>query len=78
MPRLDQDRQNSLEPKRMERAIEAIEGLGYYIIFKNDSVLSFFFKGDLIRFFPYSGWASGKSIKDGRGLDKLLKQIKKH
>jgi len=24
---------------------------------------------------PYTGWFSGKGVKDGRGIKKLLKQI---
>jgi len=33
-------------------------------------------KGSLVLYFPYSGWASGKTIKAGRGLKNLLSQIK--
>jgi hypothetical protein len=31
---------------------------------------------DLIRYFPGSEWFSGRAVKDGRGLHKLLIQIK--
>ena len=32
--------------------------------------------GFKIHFFPYTGWHTGKGIKDGRGLQNLLKQLK--
>ena len=38
--------------------------------------LQFEFKGSTVRFFPYTGWFSGKAVKDGRGLNNLLKQIR--
>jgi hypothetical protein len=34
------------------------------------------YKENEITYFPYSGWASGKGITDGRGLANLIKQIK--
>ena len=35
------------------------------------------FDNEKVKFFPYSGWHTGKSIKDGRGIENLLKQLKK-
>lgn len=75
MARLNTDRQKELEPKRMEVAIESIEAFGYEIHFKDDSRISFMFKEKQVTLYPYSGWHTGKSIKDGRGLQKLLTQI---
>ena len=76
MARLDTQKQKELEPKRMEYAREQIEKLGYYIIFECDTRLEFVFKEEKIILFPYSGWHAGKTIKDGRGIKKLLSQIK--
>ena len=76
MARLDKERQQTLEPKRMEKAIKEIEGLGYEIENKFDNHIKFIHKGFRVTYFPYSGWASGKSINDGRGLKKLLQQLK--
>lgn len=76
MPRLDIERQNELEPKRMEIARNAIEDLGYDIFFSDQTVLVFIFHGATVQYYPYSGWHTGKTITDGRGLQKLLKQIK--
>ncbi len=41
-----------------------------------DDRIEFDFNGSKIKFYPYSGWATGKTIKDGRGLENLLKQLK--
>jgi hypothetical protein len=76
MARLDTNRQMELEPKRMEYAIAEIQKLGYIVTQQGSTQLTFQFKGHTVHFFPYSGWHSGASIKDGRGLKELLLQIK--
>lgn len=72
--RLNQDREKKLQPQRMEKAVKELEGLGFKTV-HDDTVIAFYFKKSCIRYFPYSGWASGKTIKDGRGLKRLLKQL---
>lgn len=74
--RLNTERQEELEPKRMTFAKEQITNLGYEIIFENANEVQFMFKGHKVYYFPYSGWARGKTITDGRGINALLKQIK--
>ena len=75
--RLNIERQNKLEPKRMEVAKQEIEKLGYDVIEVSETELQFIHvRNCKIKFFPYSGWHSGATIKDGRGLQKLLNQIK--
>ena len=76
MARLNIDRQNTLEPKRIQYAKEQIEKLGYKVVQLGNTQLIFKYGGCYVHFFPYSGWHSGASIKDGRGLENLLKQIK--
>lgn len=76
MPRLNQERQAELEPKRMAIAKHEITKLGYEIKFENETQLIFVFNNHNVNYFPYSGWHSGASITDGRGLNKLLKQIR--
>ncbi|MDD5649072.1 MAG: hypothetical protein PHF86_01455 [Candidatus Nanoarchaeia archaeon] len=76
MKRLDIERQKNLEPKRLSFAKKEIEKLGYVVKQMGNTKLQFEYKGSPIYFFPYSGWHSGKTIIDGRGLDNLLKQIK--
>lgn len=73
--RLDQEREQRLEPLRMEKAVKEILELGY-VVDEYPKHLEFVFKGSRIMYYPYSGWASGKTIKDGRGLKNLLRQIK--
>jgi hypothetical protein len=77
MSRLDLDRQIELEPKRLAFAKQVIEHLGYSIIQETKRTLRFEFKGQIVTLYPYSGWHTGKSIKDGRGLQKLLDQLTK-
>mgnify|MGYP003608199111 CR=1 FL=1 len=76
MARLDTDKQKTLEPKRMDYAVKQITELGYEITAQYPTELRFNYKGFTIRLFPYSGWFTGKSVKDGRGIDNLLEQIK--
>ena len=77
MARLDQDKQRKLEPKRMQYAKDALKHLGLEILFECENTLRFNFNGNLITLYPYSGWFSGKGIKDGRGISNLIQQLKK-
>lgn len=76
MPRLDTDRQKDLEPKRMEYAIKQLYALGINPIIVSERRIEFEYKGASVMFYPYSGWHTGKSITDGRGLKQLLSQLK--
>lgn len=76
MARLDLDKQLLLEPLRMDYAIKKIEALGYKVTRVNETEIQFTYDNKVVRFYPYSGWATGSSIKDGRGLRKLLRQLK--
>lgn len=73
--RLDKDREAELQPQRIKTAKLAIENLGHKIIFESDTEVRFMYQGEIIHFWPYSGWHSGQSIKAGRGLQHLLEQI---
>ena len=75
--RLNQERQKEFEPKRLQYAKERIEAFGLDISEIDDTKIKFVYKGNTITLFPYSGWHSGKGIVAGRGIDKLLKQLKK-
>lgn len=75
MPRLDKERQSKLEPKRIETAISEIEKLDINIYYKDDTCIKFWFNGETVIYYAYSGWHTGKSIKDGRGLKNLIKQL---
>ena len=74
--RLDQDREQKLQPVRMAFAKSEIEKLGYEIVSEDSTKIKFYYKGAMITLYPYSGWHTGKNIKDGRGIEKLINQIK--
>jgi len=76
MARLDTDRQKELEPNRIEFAKAEITKLGYAITYEDGTKIQFEFKGKAVTLFPYSGWHTGSTIQDGRGIHKLIKQIK--
>ena len=75
MARQDKEREAELQPKRIETAKTELAKLNIEIIFEDETTLQFMFNGAKITFYPYSGWFSGKWLKDGRGLKNLLKQI---
>lgn len=74
--RLNTERQKDLEPQRMDYAVEKLAELNISATRISDTELEFEWKRNVIKFFPYSGWHTGKGIKDGRGLENLLKQLK--
>ena len=76
MARLDIERQIELEPKRIDYAKNKLKELGFGLIHENSRMIKFIYKDAVITFYPYSGWHTGKTIKDGRGIDNLLKQLK--
>ena len=73
--RLNKEREKILQPRRMGKAKYKIRDLGFTIIFSDETQLQFMYKGEKVNFFPYSGWHTGKSIIDGRGLYRLLNQL---
>lgn len=75
MARLDIDRQKKLEPLRIDFAKAEIEKKGYIVTQVSTTELQFEYQGATIKVFPYSGWCTGKTIEDCRGIRKLLKQI---
>ncbi len=72
---LNQQREAELTPVRMNRARTEIWAKGYAVITVSDTELQFELNGNIIRYFPYSGWAQGKGIRAGRGLRNLIRQI---
>lgn len=39
------------------------------------TTLRIIYKGSPVLIYPYTGWFTGKAVKDGRGIHKLLKQL---
>ena len=74
MARLDKERQKVMEPKRVKECKEILTELGLNPK-EYEKKIEFVFKQELITFFPYSGWHTGKSIIDGRGFKKLVNQL---
>lgn len=85
--RLDIARQNYLEPRRMASCKLTLEEMGFDVtvaaspagygttLSERATRLEFFYKGKRIMFWPYSGWHTGKTIKDGRGFQHLVEQL---
>lgn len=63
------------QPQRMAYAMQELRKRCINPEQINDVKIEFIWKGETISFWPYTGWASGKSIEDGRGIKNLLKQI---
>jgi len=75
--RLDQQRELVLAPKRMAYAIERLTNEGYSVNQIAGTEINFTHKGNLIKFYPYSGWYSGKGIGSGRGIEVLIKKLRR-
>lgn len=75
MARLNQEREEKLQPVRMKGCKEKLEDLGFEVTVVDHTLLTFIFEGSKIMFYPYSGWHSGKTVKDGRGFKNLLRQL---
>jgi hypothetical protein len=77
MPRLNIERQNKLEPERIEQVKHTLSARGCLILGSEDKKsVSFVYKGNVCTIWPYSGYFNGKGLTAGRGIDNLLKQIK--
>lgn len=72
--RLDQEREERLQPTRLQSCKEKLESMGF-IISSDDVKMKFEYKGGNVLFYPYSGWHTGRTIKDGRGFGHLLEQL---
>lgn len=60
----------------MQKALDEL-GKRVFILAVGTKSIRFRFRESVCFYWPYSGWASGKTIRDGRGLKNLLKQIDK-
>ena len=75
--RQDKERESRLQPKRIQKAVDELNRRKIQIISIDETSVKFNYKDNVITFYPYSGWHSGKGIKDGRGFNKLINQINK-
>lgn len=77
MARLDHERVKELTPKRTQYAKNALKKAGYQIAEETDKKLVIIFKEKKVTLYPFTGWFTGKTVKDGRGISNLVAQIKK-
>jgi hypothetical protein len=75
MARLDTERQKENEPKRMLFCKEELQKRGHVVNVVSNNCIEFEYKGAVVKLFPYSGWFTGKTVTDGRGITNLLKQL---
>lgn len=75
MGTIRQERKSELEPSRLEFAKKQLTKHGIEFVEENPGKLIIDHKGETISFWPYTGWHSGKTIQDGRGIKNLIKQL---
>ena len=69
-------KRNENEPGRWEYVMKELRSRGYQPTEDpQNKCIRFVLNGNTITVWPYKGWFSGKGVKDGRGIAKLLKQI---
>jgi hypothetical protein len=66
-----------LQEDRVKYAIDVLSKLGFIVERINNSTLKFEYKGSIVLLYPYTGWFTGKTINDGRGIKNLIKQLTK-
>lgn len=71
----NRERQQELQPGRVDYARTRLEALGYPVTEVNATTLQFTFRGSPVTLYPYSGWFTRRTVTDGRGIKNLLKQI---
>lgn len=72
-----EEKQIVKEPERTSYAIAKLTELGFQVETVDPHTLRIVFKGFPVTIYPYSGWFTGKTVNDGRGIANLLKQLKK-
>ena len=75
MVRLNLERQERLEPKRMKFCLEKLSELGLKPKSVSSNEINFRFRGQNCKLFPYSGWWSCKGLGSGRGFYSLIGKI---
>lgn len=69
------ERQQALQPGRIEYARTQLQALGYDVEQIAPTTLRIIHRGSPVIIYPYTGWFTGKTVKDGRGINNLLKQL---
>lgn len=74
--RQDKDREAELQPQRIEYVCQELSKRGFEFV-ADETTVVFQYKGSKITVYPYSGWFTGKTVNDNRGVEKLFKQLDK-
>ena len=69
-------RKETLQPKRIQFAIAALKRIGITETEADNTSVSFKHKGNTIKLYAFTGWYSGKGVKDGRGIANLINELK--
>lgn len=73
---LTRERRDRREPGRSEYVMAELRKRGYSPVWdEQEKAVRFDYKGNTITVWPHKGWFSGKGVKDGRGVRKLLNQL---
>ena len=73
---VNKERKKALEPSRVDYATNKLLENGFMPTYEDGQKIEFMHNGCKVTLFPYTGWFSGKSVRDGRGINNLLKQLK--
>ena len=75
---IDKERHAKITEQRRNFAYERLTTLTEVdIIEVVEDHITFKFKNEKVTLYPYTGWFTGKSVKDGRGITELLAQLRK-
>lgn len=70
------ERQQALQPGRIEYARTQLQEFGYDVEQIAPTTLRIIHRGIPVIIYPYTVWFTGKTVKDGRGINNLLKQLR--
>lgn len=77
--RLDKERQNRLEPKRVDYCLRKLSNLDdVFVTYSDNTTICFEWEGNgmkEIKLYPYSGWWTGPKVGSGRGFNKLYQKL---
>jgi hypothetical protein len=65
----------SKESYRLYYAKKRLKDLNIEIVFESDNRIDFMHNGKTCSIYPYTGFFTGPTIKDGRGVEKLIEQL---
>lgn len=69
------ERQNELEAGRIIYALNQLNKIGYNVEQPDPRTLRFMHNGSPVILYPYTGWFTGKTVTDGRGIHNLIRQL---